>query len=74
MTFTAKKQFVYVGFRGTDTSLAGWKENFNMAFADAVPAQHQAERYLEAIAAKTTGSRSTSAATRKAAIWPSTPR
>ncbi len=55
MTFTAKKQFVYVGFRGTDTSLAGWKENFNMAFADAVPAQHQAERYLEAIAAKTTG-------------------
>lgn len=54
MTFTAKKQFVYVGFRGTDTSLAGWKENFNMAFADAVPAQHQAERYLEAIAAKTT--------------------
>lgn len=55
MTFTAKKQFVYVGFRGTDTSLAGWKENFNMAFADAVPAQHQAARYLEAIAAKTTG-------------------
>ena len=55
MTFTAKKQFVYVGFRGTDTSLAGWKENFNMAFADAVPAQHQAERYLEAIAAKTIG-------------------
>lgn len=55
MAFTAKKQFVYVGFRGTDTSLAGWKENFNMAFADAVPAQHQAERYLEAIAAKTTG-------------------
>ena len=55
MTFTAKKQFTYVGFRGTDTSLAGWKENFNMAFADAVPAQHQALRYLEAIAAKTTG-------------------
>lgn len=55
MAFTAKKQFVYVGFRGTDTSLAGWKENFNMAFADAVPAQHQAARYLEAIAAKTTG-------------------
>lgn len=55
MTFTAKKQFVYVGFRGTDTSLAGWKENFNMAFADAVPAQHQAARYLEVIAAKTTG-------------------
>lgn len=26
-----------------------------MAFADAVPAQHQAARYLEAIAAKTTG-------------------
>ena len=55
MTFTAHKQFSYVGFRGTDTSLAGWKENFNMAFADAVPAQEQALRYLEIIANKTTG-------------------
>lgn len=50
MTFVYKKDFAYVGFRGTDTSITGWRENFNMAYTAPVPAQAQAARYLEAVA------------------------
>ena len=39
----------YVAYRGTDDTLVGWKENFNMAFT-VVPAQKAATEYLEAIA------------------------
>lgn len=49
MTFVYKKEFAYVGFRGTDTSITGWRENFNMAYTAPVPAQEQAARYLEAV-------------------------
>lgn len=48
--FVYKDQFTYVGFRGTDISLAGWREDFDMAYMKAVPAQHYAARYLEGIA------------------------
>lgn len=40
----------YVSFRGTDSSLVGWKEDCNMAFARRVPAQESAQKYLEAMA------------------------
>lgn len=50
MTFVHRKDFAYVGFRGTDTSFTGWRENFNMAYTAPVPAQEQAVRYLQAIA------------------------
>ena len=36
-----------VAYRGTDGTLVGWKEDFNMAFADVVPAQRRAVEYLE---------------------------
>ncbi len=36
-----------VAFRGTDTSVAGWKENFRMAYEQRVPAQLLASAYLE---------------------------
>lgn len=42
-------EFAYIGFRGTDTSLTGWRENFNMAYTSPVPAQAQALHYLEAV-------------------------
>ncbi len=38
----------YVSFRGTDDTLVGWKENFNMSFLCPVPAQERAVAYLEA--------------------------
>lgn len=37
---------IYVAFRGTDDTIVGWKEDFNMAFMPTVPAQDQAARYL----------------------------
>lgn len=36
----------YVAFRGTDSTLVGWKEDFNMAFLPVVPAQADAAAYL----------------------------
>ena len=43
---------VLVLYRGTDNTLVGWKEDFNMSFADAIPAQRDAVAYLQAAAAK----------------------
>lgn len=40
-------QGTLLAFRGTDNSLVGWKEDFNMSFQDAVPAQWAACSYLE---------------------------
>lgn len=34
-------------FRGTDSTLVGWKEDFNMSFSKSVPAQLEAVKYLE---------------------------
>lgn len=45
----------FVSYRGTDDTLVGWKENFNMSFMHPVPAQTEALEYLEYIASKTSG-------------------
>lgn len=50
MTFVYRDLFAFVGFRGTDESITGWKEDFNMAYAEPVPAQDQALRYLNEVA------------------------
>ncbi len=42
---------VYVAFRGTDDTIVGWKEDFNMGFLSTVPAQREAAEYLCAAAA-----------------------
>ena len=39
-----------VAFRGTDNTLVGWKEDFNMAFRCPVPAQESAAEYLTSVA------------------------
>ncbi|NEG55912.1 DUF2974 domain-containing protein [Bifidobacterium platyrrhinorum] len=39
-----------IAFRGTDDSLIGWKEDFNMAFQYPVPAQRAASAYLDMVA------------------------
>ena len=41
---------VVLVFRGTDRTLVGWKEDFNMAFQDSIPAQREALKYLEEFA------------------------
>lgn len=47
MTFLLSDGTAFVSFRGTDDTLVGWKENFNMSFLDTVPAQEDAVAYLE---------------------------
>ena len=45
-TFVLPSGGAYVAYRGTDNTLIGWKEDFNMAFAESVPAQASAKAYL----------------------------
>lgn len=45
----------YVAFRGTDASVAGWKEDFNLAVRYPVPSQEDALLYLEEAARRTQG-------------------
>ena len=40
----------FVAFRGTDGTLVGWKEDFNMAYAAPVPAQESARCYVDQVA------------------------
>ncbi len=45
----------FLAFRGTDYSLAGLKEDLNMAFADSVPAQRAAAAYTKEFADRFSG-------------------
>ena len=48
MTFDLGADFgLYVAFRGTDGTLVGWKEDFNMAVRCPVPSQESAYRYAK---------------------------
>ena len=42
MTFILPDGSSYVAFRGTDSTIVGWKEDFNMTFLNPVPAQEEA--------------------------------
>ena len=44
------KGTLVISLRGTDDSLVGWKEDFNMAFQYPVPAQRAASAYLDTVA------------------------
>jgi len=45
----------FIAFRGTDDTLVGWKEDFNMSYISAVPSQLEAVSYLEKVADKVSG-------------------
>ena len=45
VTFVPPVGPVFVAFRGTDSSVVGWKEDFNMSFEREVPAQRAAAAY-----------------------------
>ncbi|MDR1469753.1 MAG: DUF2974 domain-containing protein [Spirochaetaceae bacterium] len=47
ITFIPEAGDPYIAFRGTDDSIIGWKEDFNMVFSEAIPAQREAVDYLE---------------------------
>ena len=46
----------FTAFRGTDTSVVGWKEDFNMCFREVIPSQTEAGYYLENMASHISGS------------------
>lgn len=50
MTYLLEDGTAFVCYRGTDESLVGWKEDFNMSFLSSVPAQREALAYLEEFA------------------------
>lgn len=47
VTFLLPNKIMYVAFRGTDSTVIGWKEDFNMTFQKEVPAQIESVHYLK---------------------------
>ena len=56
VTVLLQKDEFFVAFRGTDGTLVGWKEDFNMGFEEVVPAQSDAAAYLAEAAKNLKGS------------------
>lgn len=52
VTFILPDDTAFISFRGTDNSLVGWKEDFNMSFIYGVPSQIKATKYATETAKK----------------------
>ena len=52
LTFLLDDGSAFLAFRGTDYSLIGWKEDFNMSFQQTVPSQRLAAQYVREVAAE----------------------
>jgi hypothetical protein len=50
VTFMLGNGDVFISFRGTDDTLVGWKEDFNMAYATPVGAQIKSTEYVDRVA------------------------
>lgn len=50
VTFLLDDGSMFLAFRGTDNSLVGWKEDFNMTFQQTIPAQRLALQYVRDVA------------------------
>lgn len=55
VTIWLPKGYKYVSFRGTDMSLVGWKEDFNMSFMQNIPSQLEAVKYLNDVGSRYRG-------------------
>ncbi|MGN0990639.1 MAG: Mbeg1-like protein [Candidatus Ventricola sp.] len=51
ITFLPPQEQALIAFRGTDSTVVGWKEDFNMSFSTEVPAQGAALNYVVRAAA-----------------------
>lgn len=49
VTFLLEDGTLYIAFRGTDETIVGWKEDFNMAFLSPVPGQSYSTKYLNMV-------------------------
>lgn len=52
VTYTLEDGTKLVNFRGTDATLAGWKEDLDLSWSKTIPAQEDALKYLEKIFAE----------------------
>ncbi len=52
ITFLLEDGTVYLAYRGTDETIVGWKEDFNMAFLSPVPSQEYSVKYLNSVASR----------------------
>ena len=55
VTFLLSDGSAYVAFRGTDTTVTGWKEDFNMSYLSETEGQLNAVRYLNEVGAEIKG-------------------
>lgn len=49
ISFKLVNDLYYISYRGTDDSIVGWKEDFNMAFMSSIPAQKDAVSYFKCL-------------------------
>lgn len=47
MTIEVDKDTLYIAYRGTDDTIVGWREDFNMSFLPDIPSQMDAAKYLQ---------------------------
>ena len=52
ITIHISEEEMYISYIGTDSSIYGWKEDFNMTFMENVPCQKEGKKYIEKIAQK----------------------
>ncbi|MDR1443491.1 MAG: DUF2974 domain-containing protein [Treponema sp.] len=50
LTLLDRSGISLIAYRGTDDTIVGWKEDFNMSFSPVIPAQREAVSYLEIMA------------------------
>ena len=53
VTFYLPDGTAYVAYRGTDNTIVGWREDFNICYLNETPGQAQAVAYLNSIAEET---------------------
>lgn len=52
VSFLMEDGTLYIAYRGTDETIVGWKEDFNMAFLSPVPGQEYSVKYLNMVTGK----------------------
>lgn len=55
ITYILDDKTVYIAYRGTDETIIGWKEDFNLAFSKPVPGQLRSVKYLNYVAGQFSG-------------------
>lgn len=50
VTFMPGDSTAYISFRGTDDTIVGWREDFNLSFLTETPGQKEAVKYINSVA------------------------